>query len=59
MEEEVTEVTHVSDVVHGKKLGGKSAMDAQELFVHDGGERKGAEGFHACIVYSFRVFVLA
>jgi len=34
-------------------------MYAEELFIHDGSKRKGAEGFHASIVNSFRVLVFA
>ena len=34
-------------------------MNAKELLVHNSGEGKTAEGFHAGIVYPFRVLVLA
>lgn len=34
-------------------------MDAEELFVHDGGEGEAAKGFQAGVVDAFRVFVFA
>ncbi len=34
-------------------------MDAQELLVHDCGEGKVAEGFHASVVDRFGILVLA
>jgi hypothetical protein len=34
-------------------------MYTEELFIHDGSKRKGAEGVHASIVNSFRVLVFA
>ena len=34
-------------------------MDAEELLIHDRGERESAEGVHASIVDTIRVFPLA
>lgn len=34
-------------------------MYTEELFVHDGGQRQGTEGLHACFIDLLRVFVLA
>ena len=34
-------------------------MDAQELLVHNSGQWQSTEGFHARIVYTFRILVLA
>ncbi len=34
-------------------------MDAEELLIHDRGERERAEGVHASLVDTIRVFTLA
>ncbi len=34
-------------------------MDTEELLIHDRSERKRAEGVHAGLVETFRVFTLA
>ena len=51
--------THDAEVVEGVELGGEAAVDAEELLVHDGGERERAERFHARVVDLLRVLVLA
>ena len=33
-------------------------MDAEELFIHDGRQREGAERAHACFIDAFRVLFL-
>lgn len=33
-------------------------MDAEELFIHDGRQRQGAERVHACFIDAFRVLFL-
>lgn len=40
-------------------LWGEAAMDAEELLVHQGGERETIESFHAGIVHSLGILDLA
>jgi hypothetical protein len=47
------------DVLESVKFGTQPAMNTQELFVHDGRERQGAERVHACFVDFLTVLVLA
>lgn len=53
------EGTHDAQVVERVELGREAAVDAQELLVHDGGERERAERLHARVVDLLRVLVLA
>jgi hypothetical protein len=41
------------------ELGRETAVNTQELLVHDSGEGEVAEGVHAGVVDCFGVFVLA
>lgn len=41
------------------ELGAQATVNAEELLVHDSGERKGAEGLHAGLVHDLGVLVLA
>jgi hypothetical protein len=45
--------THSAEIIKGVELGRQSAVYTEELLVHHSGEREGAEGVHACIVYTF------
>jgi hypothetical protein len=51
--------THGTQVVEDVKLGGKAAVDAEELLIEDGGERQRAERLGTGVVEAFRVLVLA
>jgi len=51
--------TYSTKIIKGMEFGGKSAVDTEELFVHDSCKRQRAEGFHAGIVDALRVLVLA
>jgi hypothetical protein len=53
------ETTYVPNVVQGVELGGKSSMDAEELFVHDGSEGKCAERIHAGVIHTLGILALA
>jgi hypothetical protein len=54
-----SEFAYVSEVIKSIEFGGQATMNAKELLVHNSCEGKAAEGFHAGIVYPFRVLVLA
>lgn len=51
--------THVTDVIERLQLGGETAVDTEELFVHDSSQGQRAERLHARIVESLRVLALA
>ena len=55
----MTREAYGSQVVESVELRGQSTVDAEELLVHDGGEREITEGLHASVVDCFRVLVLA
>lgn len=48
-----------ADVIQGVQLRRQPTVYAQELFVHDSGERERAERVHACFVDPVGVLVLA
>jgi hypothetical protein len=51
--------TNGAKVIEGVELGRETAVDAEELLVHDRSEGEGAERVHAGVVDLFGVFVLA
>lgn len=51
--------TNGAKVIEGVELGRETAMNAEELLVHNRGEGEGAERVHAGVVDFFRVLVLA
>ena len=51
--------TYVPNIIQGVELGRKSAMDTEELLVHDGREGKGAERVHTGIIQAFGILSLA
>ena len=53
------EAVEAADVVEGVELGREAAVHAQELLVHEGGERQAVEGVHARVVHALRVLDLA
>ena len=54
-----SESVKLSDVVQGVKIGGETAVNTEELFVHDCCQWQSTEGVHACFIDSFRVFAFA
>lgn len=50
--------TYALEIVQGVKLWRQSAVDAEELLVHDGCQWQGTERFHAGLIHIFRVLVL-
>jgi hypothetical protein len=51
--------TYGLDVFEGMQLGTETTVDAEELFVHNCRQRQRTEGFQACFVEPFTIFVLA
>lgn len=52
-------VTNLPDVVERVDLWGEAAVNAEELLVHEGGEREAVECLHASVVHPFRVLDFA
>ncbi len=52
-------MTDITDVIQGMQLGREATMDTEELFVHDGCERKRTERLHSSIVDTLRILALA
>lgn len=50
---------HISNVVECVELRAQTAVDTQELLVHDCSQRQGAERLHAGLVHDLGVLVLA
>lgn len=55
----MSNATNALQVLECVELGAQSSVYTQELLVHDGSERKRAEGVHAGFVDSLGVLVLA
>jgi hypothetical protein len=53
------EPVQATDVVEGAQLRREATVHAQELLVHEGGERQAVERVHARIVHTLRVLDLA
>lgn len=53
------ETVDTSEVVKSLQLRAQTAVDTQELFIHDGGQGKGAETVHTSFVHTLGVFVFA
>jgi hypothetical protein len=54
-----TIATYALQIIQSVEFGAQTAVYAQELLVHDCGQRQCAERVHASLVYGFRVLVLA
>jgi hypothetical protein len=55
----LTEAVDALQVLQSVKLRAETTVDAQELLVHDGGQRKSTERLHAGLINGLGVFVLA
>lgn len=53
------ETVNTSEVIKSLQLGAQTAVDTQELFIHDGSQGKGAETVHTSFVYTLGIFVFA
>ena len=51
--------THVSEIIKGMQLRAQTAVDAEELLVHNSRQREAAERLNTGVIYGLRVLVLA